>query len=83
MSTLKDESLSRTVHRAAFALQQVGYSAEFVQRLLRAAELVKDAENLGRGQMAVQQGVYGTFAMLGWIGAMGHAPGKEAAEALK
>lgn len=59
MSTLKDESLSCTVHRAAFALQQVGYSTEFVQRIMRAAELVKDAEKLGRWQMAVQRACTG------------------------
>lgn len=72
MSTLKDESMSCTVHRAAFALQQVGYSAEFVQRLLRAADLVKDAEELGRWQMAVQQGVYGTMQVLGSVSVRSH-----------
>lgn len=72
MSALKDEPLSCTVHRAAFALQQVGYSAEFVQRLLRAADLVKDAEKLGCWQMAVQQGVYGTMQILGSVGVRSH-----------
>lgn len=72
MSTIKDEPLSVTVQRAAFALQQVGYSAEFAQRLMRVSVIVQDAEKLGAWRMAMQQGIYCTSAVLGTVSLRNH-----------